>query len=527
MRLSTALFCYLRRPRSFNYVDKFRAREDRRFAKRHEYVLKPFATVEQGDDRRAQFSQSDVKVGRFEFPNPYDVRNTQHEQAEEELRKKPPREKVPLPYHVTMENRFDLLNQVVMPLHLLNYPSQLKAKHGALCNLMAQYGSLLRRTKSPVILDDSGFPCPLFEPVASTKDKQYRNKDEFTIWPGLDGNPKTVGFLLGEPSKHENVFCVEPTKTFISKSTHRMLASLFQKYLTEHSPYSVCTNLAGGGHWRRFVVRSNEAGEHMIVCMMHPQNLTTKELDEEKERIRSYFQDSSIANDFKSVSAYFQTPTGVRQANDEAPFQLLFGEESLKENIFGLNCVISPESFFQVNTLAAEKLYDTVLEQIEPTRDMTVIDCCSGVGILSMATAKLVRRVIAIEQSAQAVKDAKRNAALNKINNIHFINGKVEEALPRLTDEFYDQKVVIILNPGRGGLHHSAISSIRSFDPVSRVVYISCKPAGASLKNFVHLAMKSTRDDPGLPLLPISAIPVDMFPHTEHCELVMTFDRFL
>lgn len=493
-------------------------------------MFKPFENVEQEEGRFGRPTRASTQAAEtfedLDFrQNASRPRKTQtiNESEEPEPKKK---EKVPLPYNVTMENKFDLLNQVMAPLHLLTYPNQLQAKFGALCGVMTQYGRLLRRSGSPVILDTNGFPCPLWHVVPSPRENAYRNKDEFTIWPGLDGEAKTVGFLLGEPSNHTNVICVEPNRSILSKPSHRMLASLFQKYLREHSPYTVCTNLAEGGNWRRFVVRSNEAGEHMIVCIMHPQNLTQEQLAEEKERIRSYFQDSSIANDFKIVSAYFQTPTGVRQTHAEAPFQLIFGEETLKERIFGLNCFISPESFFQVNTSAAQKLYDTVLEQLEPTREMTVIDCCSGVGILSMATARKVRRVISIESSTQAIEDAKRNAEENKINNIHFINARVEDTLPKLSDEFYGQKVAMILNPGRGGLHHSAISAIRSFDPVSRVVYISCKQTGVPLKNFVQLAMKATKGDDGLPLLPITAIPVDMFPCTDHCELVLTFDRF-
>lgn len=523
MRFSAIRFNYFRKPRS--YVNRYELNKGRNFIKRHEYVLKPYSEL----DKDGSFS-GERKLNKKQFNQPYDEQESrfiyQDDHKEDESIDEKEDHRTSIPYEVTNENKYELLNQVIAPLSILKYEQQLKAKQAAIAKIMMNFGSKLRRFKSHVILDDNGLPCPVSETVPSPRITEYRNKDEFTIWPGLDGNRKTVGFLLGEPSKHKNVVCIEPNRVNISKPNHRMLASLFQKYLREHSPYDVCTNLAEGGHWRRFAVRSNEANEHMIICQMNPQDLTLEELEDEKMRIKSFFE-GQIANDFNIVSAYFQAPKGVRSTHTEAPFQLIFGEDTIKENIHNINCVISPESFFQVNTLAAARLYGTILDEIEPSKEMTVIDCCSGVGLMSMIAARKVRRVIAIEQSTQAHEDAKRNATLNKVNNITFINSNVETVLPKLSDEFYGQKVAVILNPGRGGVHHSVISTIRSFNPVSRVVYVSCKPAGVSFKNFVHLSMKSTNKDPGLPLLPVSAIPVDMFPQTEHCELVLTFDRFL
>lgn len=530
MRFSVIRFASYRRGVSFG--NKHQHKVDRRFAQSQQSHLKSF---NQTDDQ--EVSPEEVISFTDEFDDSRKDSRFQPRLHREERDKSNPdetskskfyskAEKVPLPYAVTAENRFQLLNQILAPLHLLTYENQLRAKHGALSNLMQKYGYLLKKAKSPVIIDDNGLPCPLHFPVESPRTTEYRNKDEFSIWPGFDGNRKTVGFLLGEPKKHTNAVCVEPDQVPISKKNHRTLAALFQQYLREHSPYDVNTDLQGSGNWRRFGVRSNEAGEHMIYCQMNPQNLSREQLDEEKDRLCDFFK-GSIESDFNIKSAFFQPQSGVRQPGSEAPYELLFGSETIKETIMGRKFNISPESFMQVNIAATEKLYEVVLNQLELTPDSVLIDCCSGVGVLSVLASKRCRRVIAIEQSIQATEDAKLNAQLNGVSNVHFINGPVEKELPKLTDEFYGQKVVIALNPGRGGLHHSVMTSIRSFDPVSRVVYISCKPAGVSLKNFVHLAMKPTNRDPGLSLLPIEATPVDLFPSTDHCELVLTFERFL
>ncbi|KAI1289199.1 tRNA (uracil(54)-C(5))-methyltransferase -like protein-B [Halotydeus destructor] len=437
---------------------------------------------------------------------------------------KPKKQHVPLPFEITPENRFEVINRVMCPIHHVVYDNQLKRKYNTVKLLLKELALKLRNV-SPAVADNQGLPCPLEFVKRSPMTVEYRNKDEFSIWPGIDGNRKTVGFFVGEPSRHSNVICVEPDNLIISKKSHRALAKLFQNYLRDISPLEVCTNFAEGGHWRRFIVRSNNEGEHMVICQFHPQDLSAEQLDEEKTRLTAFWKQHESEHNLKSV--YMQPCPGTRMSNEEAPFQLLFGEPTITETVLGKKFFISPESFFQVNTSAAEVLYQTVLDEVCPTPDMTLIDLCAGTGTVSTLLGPLVKRVIAIEQSSQAVEDAKRNAAFNNVRNVTFINGKAEEEMPKLLDSFFGQNVVVVANPARSGLRPAVISTLREMNHIEKVVYISCKPGGDALKNFVHLSLNGSNRVSGTPLVPVNATPVDLFPQTLHCELVLTLERFM
>ena len=95
-------------------------------------------------------------------------------------------------------------------------------------------------------------------------------------------------------------------------------------------------------------------------------------------------------------------------------------------------------------------------------------------------------------------------------------------------DDLYSQDIVVVANPTRGGLHSSVINALREINFIRKVVYVSCKPEGNSFKNFVHLCVPANKQNKslGTAFVPTNAIPVDLFPHTNHCELILTFERF-
>ena len=385
------------------------------------------------------------------------------------------------------------------------------------------FGRLLKQVDSPVVRDTKGLPCPLELVKPSPLTKHYRNKDEFSIWSGIDGVSKTVGFFIGEPSKHNNVVCVEPEKLILSKESHKKLAKKFETYLREVSPYDYCKNYQDGGNWRRFVVRSNDAGHHMVIAIMHPQQLTENELQAEMNRIQQYFENDDMLN-----SMYFQATPNTRSTNDEQyPFKLLFGETHLCENLLDNQFMISPGSFFQINKSAAEVLYRTIISELNPNKKTTVLDICCGTGTLACILSPYVSRVIGIDSNSSAIKDANKNAALNNIKNVSFIDGNVETKLSQLMDEFYGQQVIVVANPTRQGLHASVITTIRQLNYIDKLVYVSCAPEDYAMRNFVHLCTPATKNNQlGAPFVPVNAVPVDMFPHTNHCELIITFERF-
>lgn len=508
MRLFTCLMAAVRRNSSrVSYTDRHFDQGVKKLAKRTRYVSSPLPFEEDPLRRRNRFYNMDKDLEEEQAPPPQKI-------------------KLPIPYDVTPENRFELINRIMCPMHIVKYENQLKIKYSGMKTLLQDFGRKVKSNgASSLIVDGQGLPCPLEFPKKSPKQTEYRNKDEFSIWTGADGNPITVGFFIGELSAHSNVVCVEPDNMVISKQSHRQLASHFQNYLRNISKLDVCYSFSEGGHWRRFIVRSNEMGEHMIIAHLHPQDLTEDQLEEEKSRMTQYFQ--PLATEMNIKSAFIQSMRTSVTPPDENPYQHLFGDTCLHETLLEKQFVISPDSFFQTNTLAAEVLYNTVMDELGLSKDMTVIDLCSGTGTMAVLIAPHVRRVIGVETNAHAVADATKNAELNDVKNVTFIRGTAEDVMPSLAEQLFGQKVVVIANPGRAGLRSSVISTIRETHQVGKLVYIACKPAGDALKNFFHLTLGSSPNNPGSPLLPMNAIPVDMFPQTDHVELVMTFERFV
>ncbi|CAG2167244.1 unnamed protein product [Oppiella nova] len=433
------------------------------------------------------------------------------------------RQLMPNPCHITLENRFEVLNRIVMPLYPMDYEKQLQIKYKKNQQILQNFGHRLRSVNSPVVVNHKGLPCPLESVKGSPLTERYRNKDEFSVWPGVDGFTKTVGFFVGQPSVHSDVYCVEPDHMVVSRESHLSIAKKFQIYLKDISQYDSCQNYGDGGHWRRLHIRSNTDGHHMVTAIMHPQDLTQRELDEEMQRIRDYFD-----GDQRIKSLYFQASRHTRLSNEKAPFVHLFGDRTITETLFDKRFEISVDSFFQINTSAAEILYKNVISELNATRKTTVLDVCCGTGTLATLLAPDVCRVIGIDSSESAISDARHNAALNGIKNTVFIAGPVEQELPKLVDDLYSQDIVVVANPTRGGLHPSVINILREFSRIRKIVFVSCKPEGYASKNFIHLCLPSDRRNRSLgsPFVPTNAVPVDLFPQTNHCELIITFERF-
>ena len=173
-----------------------------------------------------------------------------------------------------------------------------------------------------------------------------------------------------------------------------------------------------------------------------------------------------------------------------------------------LSFKISPISFFQPNTLQAEKLYDTALAMIEALQPTTVFDLYCGTGTLAMAASRFAQRVIGIELSAEAVLDAEENLERNAIQNCRFIQGDVGKVLTRLIDEGVPKPNVVIVDPPRAGLDALALSHLKKLMPQA-ILYISCNPLtqADNIQELIRCGYRLERLQ-----------PIDQFPHTYHIE---------
>jgi 23S rRNA (uracil1939-C5)-methyltransferase len=193
---------------------------------------------------------------------------------------------------------------------------------------------------------------------------------------------------------------------------------------------------------------------------------------------------------------------------------LLLGRDHITELLDGVAFQVSANSFFQTNTVQAERLFAIVAEACALDGRDTVLDLYSGTGAISLLLARRAARVYGIEVSAAAVGDAIRNAQANGIDNCTFMTGEVRHVLPRLTSEGVRASVVVA-DPPRAGFHPKALAALGTLAP-ARIVYVSCNPATLA-RDVGDLARRGYRLE--------WVQPVDMFPQTPHIEAVARLSR--
>lgn len=199
----------------------------------------------------------------------------------------------------------------------------------------------------------------------------------------------------------------------------------------------------------------------------------------------------------------------VQPTLKEPSVPLPSGQTHYEDELLGRRFRVASSSFFQVNILQAERMVQLMQERLALSGAEYLVDAYAGVGTFAILLAPHARRVIAMEESPSAVKDARANA--HGISNITFVEEKTETALGKLAE----RPDAVILDPPRVGCHPQALAALIALGP-PRVVYISCDPAalGRDLRVLC---------DGGYRLAEVQ--PIDMFPQTYHVECVATLER--
>ncbi len=191
-------------------------------------------------------------------------------------------------------------------------------------------------------------------------------------------------------------------------------------------------------------------------------------------------------------------------------FYTLWGSEYIEDELCGLRFKISPMSFYQVNPVQAEKLYECALSYASPDGAGTILDLYCGTGTISLCLARGAKFVYGAEIVESAVLNARQNAEANGISNVEFILGDAGEAAEKLSKSGIKPDAVVV-DPPRKGLSEDVIEAIVNMSP-ERVVYVSCDPAtlARDMKIFASRGY-----------LPNKATAVDMFPRCAHTECVV------
>ncbi|XP_016829748.1 tRNA (uracil(54)-C(5))-methyltransferase homolog isoform X2 [Cricetulus griseus] len=301
----------------------------------------------------------------------------------------------------------------------------------------------------------------------------------------------------------------------------------YYEVFLRQSSVEPCLLFHEGGHWRELTVRTNSQGHTMAIITFHPQGLSQEELCAQKVTLKDFFTQGPGAV-CELTSLYFQESTMTRCSHQQSPYQLLFGEPHIFEDLLGLKIRISPDAFFQINTAGAELLYQTIGELSGVNSNSILLDICCGTGVIGLSLAQCASQVLGVELVEQAVDDARWTAAFNGVTNCEFHAGRAEKILPQLLRSQKDEKLIVaVVNPARAGLHHQVVQAIRNCGAIRTLVFVSCKPHGESMRNFIELCCppNSAKKLLGEPFVLRQAVPVDLFPHTPHCELVLLFTR--
>ncbi|AEV95494.1 23S rRNA (uracil(1939)-C(5))-methyltransferase RlmD [Pediococcus claussenii] len=247
------------------------------------------------------------------------------------------------------------------------------------------------------------------------------------------------------------------------------------------------------------VRRGRKSGEIMVVL------ITNKEQFPNSDQV---FNEIAAINNV--VSVYQNINNRVTNVMMGDKNILKSGSPVIHDQLLGINFIISPSSFYQVNPVQTEKLYQLAIDKAGLTGNETVLDLYCGIGTISLAMAKHAKRVMGVEVVPEAIHDAKMNAQSNGIDNVEFVINKAEDQM-KLWAENEIKTDLVVVDPPRKGLAGSVIESIGELQP-KKVVYVSCNPA--TLVRDIGLFEEQGYEVDG------SIIPVDQFPQTPHVESV-------
>ncbi|KAI7899941.1 S-adenosyl-L-methionine-dependent methyltransferase [Cokeromyces recurvatus] len=420
------------------------------------------------------------------------------------------------------------LSDQVTPMWRKSYDIQLKDKNNKgirqLVTLKKRVTELTKTARDPSqiewALQKGRLPCEVLDPVPSPQTNGYRTKCEFTIGKDLDGEP-TVGFLLG--LYREGVTSVlDPSECLHIPDIAKKIAKAMCDYIRQ-SGLPVYDRVTKEGYWRTLMTKTQSTGDILVLVQMRDEDLSSERVEEiKKDLIRFWNEESGV----KVTTLLFQSWNGASNGfTDKAPIDILTGDGYIYENLLDCRFRLSASAFFQVNTPATELLYSKCAEwcNIDKEKKTTLLDLCCGTGTIGITMAKSVDRVIGIEMVPEAIVDAKENAKLNDIKNVTYYADKVENKIDIVQNE-ENEEVIAVLDPPRNGVHASVIRAIRKAKHIDRVIYISCD-AKQAFNNFLGLCRPESNSFVGMPFKPARAISFDLFPHTDHCELMIEFVR--
>jgi len=326
----------------------------------------------------------------------------------------------------------------------INYEGQLQYKTRIVKEVLERIGGL----KDIVIHDTIGMEKPW----------NYRNKAQFPVQ--LKDGKVNIGFFA--PRSHE---VVDINKCMIQDKISDKVLETLRNFIKKYD-ISIYDENTGKGLIRHIMIRKGyKTGEVMVCIIINGERIPNQDIlvDTLKQNIEGL--KTIVLNINKKTTNVIMGEKNL----------VLYGDGYIYDYIGDFKFKISPLSFFQVNPIQTEILYNKALEYANLTGEETVIDAYCGIGTISLFMSQRAKFVYGVEIVGQAIEDAKENARINDINNVEFIHGESEVVIPKL----YEQGIkadVIVVDPPRKGCDEKLLEAIVNISP-KRMVYVSCNPA--------------------------------------------------
>ena len=365
----------------------------------------------------------------------------------------------------------------------LNYEAQLKIKTQQVKDALTRIGHLKHVEVLPTL--------------RATEPTFYRNKMQFPV--ATTEGQLVIGCFAAATHR-----VVDVNNCFIQKEKNNKIIGVVREWMQKyHIP--AYNEDKGTGIVRHVMGRVGvHTGDVMVVLVTatydipHVKELT-KMLRDNIPGLKSFIQNIN--------KRHTNVIMGLKD-------RVIYGKSTIRDTLGTLKFNISAQSFFQVNSEQAEKLYNKAVEFAGLTGKEIVFDVYCGTGTISLFLAKHAKAVYGIEIVPPAITDARRNAEDNHCDNATFLLGDAAQKLPELLEQGIKPDVVL-LDPPRAGCEERVLSSIVHVKP-KRIVYVSCNPSTLA-RDLAYLSSHGYN-------VPIVQ-PVDMFPQTAHVETVTLLQR--
>lgn len=320
----------------------------------------------------------------------------------------------------------------------------------------------------------------------------YRNK---AIYPVTQD--KKVGIFA---KRSHNIIPINECKI------QTKISQEISKYILDNWEDSIYDEETGKGLLRNIMVREGfKTDEIMLVLVQNGE--------------KNVFETNSKLKIENVIKEFPKIKTIVINVNTEKTNVVLsrkniivYGDGTITDRLGDYEFKISPNSFYQVNPIQTEKLYNLAIEGAKLKKDDILCDLYCGIGTIGIFASKYVKKVYGVEIVEEAIKDAKQNAEINNVDNIEFIQGDVEVAFNKMLDNGVKPSVVIV-DPPRKGLDSKTDQNLCNLK-LDRLVYVSCNPA--TLMRDLQVLEDVYKID--------SITPVDNFCYSSHIECVAVLE---